>query len=265
MFTKFDERPNAARFTQDPAWYDTVWVMEGVDSDLLVQSLAQAFSAQFVNTANGVLWRQDVECRRIGYKLYDVFLSYGPKRKGVMDVRLSGSTTGGTLRIKACEHIADFPDDPSTPNHEGAINVNGDDVEGTDIVVPALNLVYTVTYPKGYVSEAWAIQMARYTGRVNENAWRGFQPGEALYMGCDFQNSATDVSCEVVHYVAGAENLIEETIASIPNVTKNGWDIAWIECKPDVHSDSGKAIKGPRYVHVERPYKRSDFASFLGF
>ena len=43
----------------------------------------------------------------------------------------------------------------------------------------------------------------------------------------------------------------------------DGWDVAWIEFRDAV--DGGKPVRRPKFLHVDRVYKRVPMAISLGF
>ena len=165
--------------------------------------------------------------------------------------------------MKSAQHIYSYPPGPDTPNHGGMIGVEGDQVEGEEIVIPACRINYHVKYPASYVNESWICQMARQVGKVNVDAWRNLSPGECLYMGMEGEESGGTAPVEITHSIACSENIIDQIVLGIGGVSKDGWDVAWVESKPGV--SNGKPVRTPAYVHIERPYLRTSFANMFGF
>ena len=209
----------------------------------------------------GTLFRQDVQLDWQGRDVCYVKVPYGPRKKESGNFRLSFDTTGGTIHIKlAKSHVASYP--AGAPNHGGAIGVNKDEVEGTDIVIPALKLTGTFTHPAGIITLPQIKHLARITGTVNNGTFLTMAAGEVLFLGCQ-GSEGTDTETSIAYQWACSENLQNEVIGGITVAQKDGWDVAWIEFKNDV--DGGKPIKPPAFIHVERVYRRIDMALALGF
>jgi hypothetical protein len=173
----------------------------------------------------------------------------------------SFDTTGGSFHIKASkETVNSYGTDP--PDFKQLIGVNGDDVDGADVVIPSLKINVNYKHPAGVVSIAFAKTLARLTGRVNSSEFLTFAAGEVLYLGST-GSDGSDVEAEVGYQFACEENLQGQVIGAITDIQKDGWDISWIRWKDAV--DGGLPVKNPEFIYVERVYDRVDLASALGF
>jgi hypothetical protein len=142
------------------------------------------------------------------------------------------------------------------------IGVKPDDTpEGTDIIVPVLQVNIAIKMPRGTITPAYAKLLGRCTGTVNENTWLTFEGGEALYMGADF-SYGDDQPVEVIHHIGFSENLVDVDFAG-QTITKDGWDIAWPKYRRSIEVDTYNLESVG--VYVQRTLRRTDFASFLGF
>jgi len=258
---RFTEKPGSRSTSYNPPTFRYLYTLAGTVDHQVAWSYAAAALPAIVSSAGQVLYRQDVKCDHVGHDVWDVEAPYGPRESVVGEYRFSFSTTGGTLRIRqAKEHIATFPN--GNKNHKGAIDVQNDEPQGSDIVIPALKLSYTFRHPVGYVGEPLAVKLARLTGRTNSTVWHGFKAGEVLFLGANgFDGSNADA--EVTYEFAASENLTNATIGEITGVNKKGWELAWAEFEDG--DDGGEAIVQVKSIHVERVYDSFDVAAQLGF
>ena len=261
MSIRFDEKPTSRATTYEPPSYTGLYTLAGTIDHGIAWAYAASATPAVVVAAGQVLYRQDVKIDPVGYDVWDVVVPYGKLDKTVGSYRFAFSTTGGTVNIKqAKEHVAVFPN--GSPDNKGAIDVEGDQVHGAEIVIPALKLTYTFRHPLGYVSEALAVKLARLTGQTNSATWHGFKVGECLFLGAS-GSDGSDADAEVGYEIACSQELTNATIGAITGVNKKGWDISWNSFEPAV--DGGNPIRKTLYISVERVYDSFNFASQLGF
>jgi len=171
-------------------------------------------------------------------------------------------STGGTVNIKAGEHIATYGDGPAD-GHNGAIGVHGDEVDGTEVVIPAGKFNVSFTHPKGQLTLARAFQLIEATGSVNDGTFFTKPKGSFLFLGAA-GDDGSDAPATVSYQFAYSKNLQNKIIGGITVIEKEGWDVAWIKFK-DADVAGGKPIKPPEYISVERVYERISFPSTFGF
>ena len=247
----------------NPAGIDLKYWLSGVIDDVAAYSYALGASAPMWITAGQVLYRQDVQMDHRGNGLWDVSIPYGPEDKRVGQWDFDFDTTGGTVRIFQAKSTQVFKAaGAGGPDHKDAIDVQGDEVRGTEIVIPVLTMNYTFRHPTGMVNEAFARNIARNTGKVSNKTWHGFAAGECLFMGGTGRSGSQSES-SVGYRIACAENVSGLTIGEIANIAKKGWDSVWIAYKNLVDADN--KVKQPEYVYVQRVYDEMDFAAVLGF
>jgi len=258
---RFDEKPNSGSQATNPAGITKLYTMCGFTDDAAAYAYAASMTASVAIGAGQILYRQNIECAKVAYDIWDVTVPYGPLDRTVGEYRFSFSTTGGTITIRqAKEHVAVFP--AGKPNNAGAIDVQNGEAQGVEIVIPALKMTFTFRHPLGFVNEALAVKLARLTGRTNSAIWHGFKAGECLFLGATGSDGST-AEAEVQYEIACSEELTSATIGAITGVNKKGWDIAWSSFVDGV--DGGKPIRTVDYISVERVYDSFDFLSQLGF
>lgn len=269
MFT-FDETPRSRSEGVNPATFEMEFKSVGETNSAIVQEYAYLLtSAAIMRPLSGKLFRQDIRIESIGHAMYLVTVPYAPRKRDVGELSFSFDTAGATINVKAgIGHVASYTKgvagaDPNGNIFKGAINVKSDGtVEGTDIVIPALKLTYTLKHPAGIVTEYQSKVLASITGTVNLTPWRAFQAGELLFLGASGSDGSESEATLSYQFVA-SQNVTNYSVGEISNIAKFGHDIAWVEFENVVQN--GQAAKQPKRVHVEMVYKRVDFASVLGF
>ncbi len=231
-----------------------------------VQATALIMTPAAVPSTYGVLYRQDVIVDPEGSDHWGVRVPYGPHPKVAGSFTLSFDTTGGTVNQKVSLSTVDsYTADVGDPvaNYGGAIDVQDDgQVNGIDIVIPALKLNVAFKHPIAVITLPQIRAIARMAGTVNSAAFLGFDIGEVLFMGAT-GSEGTDTETEVNYQFACSENLTDATIGPFAHVNKLGWDVAWIKFHPQV--DGGNPVIKPRWLFVERVYRRKNFGVILGF
>lgn len=205
--------------------------------------------------------------------LWDVTVEYaigstsspgGPNPTQIGEERESFSTRGDRTRVtQALSHVADFP--PSTEenpvrNHEGAINVTPDRIEGVEIDNAGFSFQIRKIIAADEMTQGYRQALFRASNRVNNTVWRGFQPGELRLVYVDASQRDTE-SWELVFQFQAIENIENATIGSISGIAKKGHEYLWAEFETVVGTVAG--VKTTRQklqaVHVERVYDEIDF------
>lgn len=179
--------------------------------------------------------------------------------------RTSFSTTGGTARI--CTSLATlasykrFDSAATIPNFKQAINVSGDnDVQGVDIVVPAMRWTYSYRQPHGIITQPYVQLLEIMTGTCNNATFKGRAAGEVLFMGCN--GSQGTVSDPTIDYeFLRLPNMQNQTIGDIVGIAKRGHDYLWVLFEETVEDAAKTTTKVPKFVYVEQVYPYTDFAA----
>lgn len=256
----FCERPNSRKFinSRPNPRYETEWVAAGDPNTFNVSIYAQSATPIIVGTTAGNLYRSQIDIIDKAHNVQYVKVTYTRNSPDNPSARFAFDTTGGTLHVKASrETVASYKDptvagDP--PNYNNLIGVHGDEVDGTDIVIPALKLSFEFTFPLGFVNLAFVRDMMQVTGTINNSGFLGFAPYEMLFLGAiggDGTNTPATVRFEFA--------IQRLTIPQIGNILaiKDGWDYIWIKWVPDVDGD--RKVQKPQFVYVERLYEPIDF------
>lgn len=183
--------------------------------------------------------------------------------------------TSGSIRAvdvtltQAIAHIGSWGNSGSvTTPYAGAINVDDQGVaQGVSIPTGMQQFDERGYKPAASVDGNWVRLIGRNAFKVNSDVFRGFQPGELLYMGSSWSFRADKNDYEVISTFAIAENQAAFTInpgggagATIAIPEKEGHDLLWVSYR-DVPDASGRIIKIPDIAHIERVYRRTSFAA----
>jgi hypothetical protein len=147
----------------------------------------------------------------------------------------------------------------NVPNLPG-IGFDGEKYEGTDIQIPVFSWRETVT--RTTVDNAYLGQlMACAANPVNSADFRGFAPGEVLYVGCSGATRGNKFS--LTHAFSASPNLTALSIGTITEIAKAGWNYLWVLYEKSEDEDNKFITDIPRAVYVEQVYGTSNLASQL--
>lgn len=264
MSFTLEERPDSRSIQYDPPMITLRYTAAGEFDENTVLGYALAGTPTSIFTAMGQLWRQPLSIDPEGHSLYVVTVPYGQRKKDVGSIGFSFDATGASIRIKASKEVVNtyVASGETAIDHKGSIGVTDEgEVEGTDIIVPALSMTYDYRYPEGVVDESFARFCAGAVAHTNSVPWRGFEAEELLLVGISGSGSESESSAQVK--VIASQNADSLTVGEITGIVKAGHHYLEIVFTDDVEDDS--PIKKPRQVTVHRVYDSIDFASVLGF
>jgi hypothetical protein len=267
MAFSLNEIPNSRSSEKEPPSITFRYKAVGEQSDSAVRFFAASMTPVNVAFQGGLLKRQNIRVDPDGWNQYHVEITYGQKSKDTGQFSFNFDTTGATIKIKAAkEHIKTYNADGSDGGdpHKSVIGVKADgDVEGADIIIPALKLTYQYKHGEGVVTEGYAKQLAAATGFTNKNHWRVYDAGELLFAGAT-GSDGTDTEAEVSYTMIASQNRDDLTVGDIAAIVKAGHHYAWVEMQDEVSDDGAPSVQ-PRRVHIERVYDAIDFRTALGW
>lgn len=157
---------------------------------------------------------------------------------------------------------------PAAPNMRGAIGVDGESVQGVDIIVPQLTWTESYDVPSVYVTTDYIKTLSSLTGSVNNAAFRGFAAGEVLFTGSSgsqqWDEDKGDGPWSLSYkFVASANQGPDKTfpsitIGDITDIEKDGHDYLWVRYEDAVENET--LFKKPKFVYVDKVYRRTDFS-----
>ena len=149
--------------------------------------------------------------------------------------------------------------DPAKPdkfNYKGAIGVNGDKVEGCDVVTPKMD--WTRTVSKAGASMAYFVGLMDLVGCKNGAPFYGFAAGDVLFNGASGTYSLAD-RYSVTHRFGVSRG--KANVAIIPGELtvpyKRGWDYLWVRYNTKV--EPGSVAPRAAAAFVEEVYPDADF------
>jgi len=217
------------------------------------------------------LLRSNVRWSNAGFQLWDLYVDYedpqaidDKQQLDTGDYKFSFSTTGGTARIlTSLETVNSYA--PAfwgvAPDFKQAIGVTRDgDVQGVDIVVPALKFSLSYRQPLAVITDAYVRTLEVMTGTVNNGTFRGRAAGEVLFAGAD-GSQGTNSDPTIDYQFIRLPNIANQTIGDIVNIAKKGHEYLWVLFQ-ERDDGSGKYVaKQPLAVYIERVYLETDFSA----
>lgn len=250
------------------------WRLKGSDdlATLFTALDAEAPASVSDPVRSGTLWRNAVTWERLGPELYDFTLEYLDARKydekskpETGDYRIHFDTTGGQLRItSSLETVAcyDSTGAVAADNKQVIGETEDGNIEGVDIVIPAMQFSIEYTQPLATVSEAYIRTVESLTGTINNATFYGRPAGEVLFMGGSGSMGIKSDPTLSFNFVR-LPNLTSQTIGDITVASKLGHHYLWILYESyETGTGADKRIaKRPKKAYVERVYQSTNFAS----
>lgn len=261
MTFRFTERRGSRGTKAKQPTETRLYVATGTQNSQYVKSAAYSLTPALVANVEGILYRQDIEVENAGHDTWYVTVPYAKNQSENGSLSFSFDGTGGSIHITTSkETVASYGGTP--PDYKQMIGVNGEDVAGADIVIPAMKFIVSFRHPLGVVTIPFAKALGRLTGKFNSDTFLTCAPGEILFLG-PTGSDGTNAEAEVTYTFVYEENLQNQVVGAITGITKRGHDIAWIKWKDAV--DGGKPVKQPEHVYIERVYDSVAMASAFGF
>jgi len=262
MTFRFAEMPDSGNSSMDQPSRELRYFASGSTDHSFVESYAYSATPAIISTPRGTLYRQDIKLAWGASDYAVATVSYGPNSNIPGTYRLSYDTSGGTVHITNSKSTVNRYPAGVAPDMKTAIGVNKDDVDGTDVVLPALKLTVSFKFPVGVMGLPKIKLLSRRTAYVNSEPWLTFAAGEVLFLGASGEEGS-DCETTAALQFACSENVDGLTIGDIAGIAKDGHDYVWIrfEDKPA----GGKPTRVPKHVYVERVYSRTNFATLFGF
>jgi len=240
-----------------------VYVIRGtIDEDEAWQALADG-SPTTVATGAKTLKRNSLKVQPLGLDSWRGTSTYGLVAFTPNEVGDSvyGFTIGG-----GTEHVAQSrstvaayaPTGQSPPDFDGAINFDGENVNGVDIRAGGGGFTETHYMSNTQVTDAYKRIVARLYAHMNASPFKGHDRGEVLFDGAQGTRRGDD-DWEVTFKFIVSKTRRNYDVGSIRVAEKLGWDYLWVYYLRSVSENV--IVKQPRAIYVERVYEFGDFAS----
>lgn len=143
-------------------------------------------------------------------------------------------------------------------NFNGLIGVTAErQVEGTDVPLPAYFFSEVHSVDPLTVTDAFKANLFQLTKKVNTAVFKGFQPGECLFLGA--QGTKRNREWWTIRYQFCAQpNLTNVTIGPFTGITKKGWDHLWVYVGNYNDPQARDTIIKPRWAYVEQILFKAD-------
>ena len=182
------------------------------------------------------------------------------------DTNFTFDSSGGTMHMDvSLETKGKFPAD--APDFKKAINVDNEgSVNGCEIVMPTFQFSETRTVKASKVNASYKRKIAELTGTVNAAAFKGFEPGEVLFLGATGSKKGKKRKhpWEITFKFAVSPNKENLKVGDITVDSKDGWDYLWVKYEDEVSDERKNLVKKPVAVYVEKVYERKNFALLKG-
>ena len=167
---------------------------------------------------------------------------------------------GSSHRSQSLQTVLKTPVD--APDYGGAIEVDSEgNVNGVDITMPVMHFSETHYFRPGKVSTAYKQRLANLTGTVNSAKFKGYAPGEVLFLGASGtrRGKHRNDEWEITFRFAVSPNQESLRLGTLTVSAKRGWDYLWVKYADNVSTDQKNLIKTPVAAYVERVYNSADF------
>jgi hypothetical protein len=256
--------------SMDAPSQELTFTATGSDDEPTIRALVEAAltptivlsSALFPNSVI-TLVIQSYEVEQVGNGIWNGSAKYGrrqPRQTG--DIVMTFDGTGGTQHIQTSlateNQYADVAYVGAIPNFKQSIGVNNESVEGVDITVPIFKLTFEYYPATALMTPDYIQNLMFLAGTTNDAAWKGFDKGEVLFLGCSGQPRSLDDWQLLMHFLV-SDNATDLTVGGITVAQKSGWEYLWINFGNAVSGT--KAIKKPLFAYCERVYDNADFTT----
>jgi hypothetical protein len=220
---------------------------------------------QYPGVSDAQLWAESYSIAFLGDNAWQVTINYEktgaePQETNPMKRARSFDTTGGTQHKTQAEDERRYG--AGAPDQQKAIGVDGNGVNGVDIVVPSLQWQESYDVPNAYINASYVRGLAGLTGTVNNAAFRGFEAGEVLFLGCSGSQEWDDQKgsgpWSLSYRFVASQNVTGETIGVITGIEKKGHEYLWVKYEESASGNS--LLKIPKAVYVNKVYKDANFA-----
>lgn len=250
--------------TGDSGTVELKYVVDGTASDIDAKA---ALASGTGVTYDGYV-RKSVHVEAIGDPTLSLkwngTVSYGVKENNpeTGESSFSFDTGGGTQHItQSIETVQRYAAEGNTaPDFQGAIGVAKDSVEGVDITMPVYNFSETHYFDASVVTSSYKGLLFHKTGMYNNDSFKGFEPGEVLFLGASGSKRGTG-DWEITFRFAASQNRSEIKVGEIGPISKKGWEYLWVRYEDAEDTNAKALIKKPVAAYVEKVYYGTDFTS----
>ncbi len=170
-------------------------------------------------------------------------------------------TTAASVRDDALPNLGgsppvEAPVPPKAPDYKQAIGVDRERVQGCDITIPIFKFTFQYYPATALVTADYIVTLCNLAGKVNAAVWKGFQPGEVLFLGPSGQRAGS-MTGKSPCTSSPRRTCMNLKVGDIENIVKEGHAYLWVKFEDAVSQNA--LTKVPSAVYVERVYDEDDF------
>jgi hypothetical protein len=228
-----------------------------------------------------VVFRSKVKIKEIGGGVWEATVSYSSSPDTVDLVISFGVQTKkiyqslATIKTYDCINGGPANDGPNAhgavPDFKGVIGANGDEVEGVDIEVGAIEFSITKKWKRAIVPAEYLMMLMNFVGRetpVNHEEWTFtwlgqelvFPEGSLRFRTPTLKQSSSE-ELEISYNFAYASPMLVTntpfTVGASSSITMEGWEYGWVHYK--TNTSNHRVIKTPVAFVVSQVYPKKDF------
>lgn len=234
-----------------------VYKVAGTTDEPTARALVVA-AAPLTYGTTPIVYRQSVDVDPIGYDVWSVTVNYGELDPD--ESQFTFDTTGATAHItQGKKNIIRLPGVANVvaPDFGGLINVEKDDVKGTDVVIPSYKFSETHKLNPALVSQGYKITLRDLTGTINVAGFRGFAAGEVLFLGAS-GSLTTSEKFTITYSFVVVKNWDKVKVGPF-TVTKKGHEFFWVSYYQKVDAAAKHLVTQPLAGYVEKVYDEAPF------
>lgn len=203
--------------------------------------------------------KSEVAIEQLANEVWRGTVTYGNGDK--QESVFSFDTGGGTTKIQRADVVDSAPVSLSLdpPDLGGAINYDGENVDGVDITIPALKYSETHYFDDALVTLTYVKTLAQLTGSVNNDTFKGFDAGEVLFIGASGTKRGRG-DWEITFNFELSSNLTSLDVGLADTLDKKGWEYLWLYFKDTDDTTANELVKTPHAGYVHEVYKPQDFS-----
>ncbi len=251
-------------------WAELKYTVFGTDdqpSALITLEAGSPIVLDVYDNGSLILWREDADVEQIGPELWSGMVRYGtvpPAEESLYEFDIGGVTQHMTHSLATIARYA--PTGKTAPNHNGAVGVTPNGIEGTDVIIPEYKWAETHYLPASAITPTYKAIVYSLVGKTNNAVFRNFAICEVRFDGLlgrkrgggDWEASYRFTASQSI-----ADHTIGEGANAITGIAKKGWDYLWVEWDETVDGGQANLVRIPKAVHVEKMLYYGDF-SLLG-
>lgn len=243
------------------------YMIEGApERQIAIQVLVAGTEDSFALSNGNRLPRTGYELTYLGDGKWRATVDYqkgsGPDDERDQTFQIDFDISGGTQKIThSIATVASYaPSGQTAPNHNRAIGVTKDSIEGCEIVVPTFAWTERHRLRASQVTGTYIAGLRNLVGRTNEAEFRGIPAGEVLAMGVVGARDGEE-TWDVQFKFAAQGSIVNASLGDITGINKTGWEYLWVYSEEEEDDDSN-LVKIPRAVYIEQVYYAGDFSDF---